>query len=323
MKPAFRKLSLPVSNSFVLKTDDMPLKNPWHYHPEIELMYVHNGHGTRFIGDSVASLEECDLFLIGSNLPHTTQRDLHYYSDHPNEKPFAIVVQFHPDFLGKDLFRTPEFMSIQVLLSHARRGLRFIGPERKTLGLRLIQLHALAPANRTLELLNILLVLAEIENYQHLSSEGFVNSYGELHHTKLNKVYEYSVNHFMERISIEVVADLANLTPAAFCRFFKARTGKTYLEYLNELRISFASKLLAEDKLNISEVAHQSGFQNLSLFNRQFKEVKGMTPSEYREDILYGDIAATVKGFASSDHAKIRAVKYQLSEVDLTSLVAY
>jgi AraC-like DNA-binding protein len=285
MKPAFRKLTLPVTNSFVVKTDDMPLKNPWHYHPEAELIYLNNGHGTRFIGDSVGSLEDGDLFLIGSNLPHTTQRDLHYYHERQGEKPFSIIVQFLPDFLGKDFFKTPEFFCIQMLLMNARRGLRFTGAERKAVGTRLMQLHTLSPPYRTLELITILLELSDLTSYEYLSSEGFVNVYGELHHARLNKVYEYSVNHFMDRIPIEVVADLANLTPAAFCRFFKARTGKTYIEYLTKLRISFACKLLAEDKLNISEVGNLSGFTNISLFNRQFKELIGMTPSEYREFI--------------------------------------
>jgi AraC-like DNA-binding protein len=155
------------------------------------------------------------------------------------------------------------------------------------LGDRIMQLHKLSPAHRILELIAILLELAQSENCEYLSSEGFVNVYGELHHSKLNKVYEYSVNHFMEKISIEVVADLANLSPAAFCRFFKSRTGNTYLKYLTDLRISFACKLLVEGKLNISDIAHQSGFQNLSLFNRQFKELKGLTPSEYQVQLTH------------------------------------
>jgi AraC-like DNA-binding protein len=290
MKPAFRRLTLPVSNSFVLKTDNMPIRNPWHYHAEIELLYLHEGHGTRFIGDTVGSLQARELFLIGSNLPHTTQRDLHYYNDHPDESPFSIVVQFLPDFLGKDFFKTPEFYSIQRLIGRSARGLGFRGRECEIIGGRLMKLHNLLPAYRILELVSILLELSETEDYEYLSSEGFVNVYGELHHTKLNKVYEYSVNHFMERIPIDVVAELANLTTAAFCRFFKSRTGKTYLEYLTDLRISFACKLLAEDKLNISDIAHQSGFQNLSLFNRQFKELKTVTPSEYQQELLHGNL---------------------------------
>ena len=287
MKPAFRKLSLPVSNSFVVKPDDMPLKNPWHYHPEIELVYVQEAQGTRFIGDSVASLEPNDLYLIGSNLPHTTQRDLHYYNDHPDKKPYSIVIQFLPDFLGKEFFRAPEFSPIQRLIARAGRGLRFTGAETTKLENRFLHLHELSPHTRILELLDILMELAETDEVQYLSSEGFVNVYGELHHAKLNRVYEYSVNHFMERIPIEMVADLASLTPAAFCRFFKTRTGRTYLEYLTELRINFACKLLVEDRFNISEIGHQSGFQNLSLFNRQFKSLKGITPSKYKAQLLH------------------------------------
>ena len=267
----------------------MPLKNPWHYHPELEIICFLKGHGTRFIGDSVGSLIPGEIFLIGPNLPHTIQRELHYYNEHLDERPEVIIVQFLPDFLGKDFFKKPEFLSIQRMIVHAKGGLRFSGTIGETIGMRLMQLHAFAPAFRILELVSILFELSESES-EYLSSEGFVNVYGDLHHTKLNKVYEYSVNHFMERISIEVVSDLANLTPAAFCRFFKARTGKTYLEYLTDLRISFVCRLLVEEKHNISEIARQSGFQNLSLFNRQFKEVKGITPSEYQQELLHGKL---------------------------------
>jgi AraC-like DNA-binding protein len=283
MKPAFRKLMTPVSHSFVVKTDDVPLKNPWHYHPEVELLYFHECFCNMFVGDAVERVKDGDLLLVGTNLPHTIQRDFQYYNDHPEDKPLVHIMQFLPYFLGRDFFDTEEFLPVQRLLRRAERGIKFTGPECKVLGKRLSEMHRLSPPHRILELLSILLELASSEQYQYLSSEGFVNFYAQLHHTRLNKVYEYSVNYFMEKVTIESVASLANLTPAAFCRFFKSRTGRTYLEYLTDLRISFACKLLAEDKLNISEIAYQSGFQNLSLFNRQFKEIKKITPSEYQQ----------------------------------------
>lgn len=286
MKPAFRKLTLPVSNSFVVKTDDIPLKNPWHYHPEVELVYFYEGRGTRFIGDSICGIKNRELILIGTNLPHTFQRDQHFYQEHAGQKPLLVITQFLPEFLGREFFRTPEFQTIQRLLIRAGRGLFFTGKEPEILGERLMELRALSPSMRILELISILLELSEIDDCTYLSSEGFVNIYAELHHTRLNKVYEHSVNHFMERISVETVADLANLTPASFCRFFKARSGRTYHDYLTDLRIGFACKLLAENKFNVSEVARQSGFRNLSLFNRQFKELKGVTPTEYQIQLM-------------------------------------
>lgn len=282
MKPEFRKLMMPVSHSFVVKTDDVPLKNPWHYHPEVELIYFHDCSCTMFVGDAVEPMKSGDLLLVGSNLPHTIQRDFQYYNDHPGRKPLVHIIQFLPDFLGRYFFSTEEFLPIQRLLRRAGRALRFTGPERLTLGSRLSRLSKLAPAKRILELIDILDQLAASEERQFLSSEGFVNVYGQMHHTRLNKVYEYSVNYFMEKVTIESVASLASLTPPAFCRFFKVRTGKTYLEYLTELRIAYACKLLAENKHNISDIARQSGFQNLSLFNRRFKELKNVTPSEYQ-----------------------------------------
>ena len=287
MKPAFRKLSLPVSSSFVLKNDDMPIKNPWHYHPEIEIAYSYKGKGTVFVGDTVEILREHDLLMFGSNLPHTTQRDYSYYEKHLNEKPLAVIVQFLPGFLGWDLYKAPEFQRLDRLFKVAGRGIRFTGKSREKIGKKLMAMQTLSPSTRLLRLLSILVELAECEQYELLCSEGFVNVYGELHHARLNMVYEYSVNHFMERIALEKVADLANLTPAAFCRFFKSRTGATYHEYLATLRINFSCKLLAENRIVISEVARQSGFQNLSLFNRKFKELKGVTPSEFQRGLIF------------------------------------
>jgi AraC-like DNA-binding protein len=280
MKPTFRKLPQPLSGSFILRTDDMPFNNPWHFHPEIELLYFHHAHGTRFIGDSVGRINQGELVLIGSNLPHVGQRDAFYYREHANDSPQVKIIQFLPDFLGKDFWRCMEMQSLPRLFEKAEQGLLYAPQDMESLQPRLLALADLQPAQRLLELLGILLELTKMP-CQALASPTFVETYTRSHHHKLNKVYEYSVNHFMDKITIAEVAHLTHLSEAAFCRFFKQHTGKTYIEYLAELRIAFACKLLAENKLTIRAVAAECGYQNLSLFNRQFKALKGITPSQY------------------------------------------
>lgn len=288
MKPALKRLSLPASQSFVIKTDDMPPLNPWHYHPEVELLYAHKGYGTRFVGDSVGTLTEGDIVLIGSNLPHTTQRNRLAHDELPDAPPLLVIVQFMPDFLGESFFQLPECQAVGHLLERAKRGVLFTGPERALLGSRLLRMLELPPALRLIELLTVLIGLAEAEQYQYLAANTFVNTYATLPHQRLHSVYTYSVNHFMHRIPIDTVADLAHMSVPGFCRYFKNQTGKTYVQYLTELRIAFACKLLTENRLSIHDIAQQCGFHNMSLFNRQFKAIKACTPSEYLVRVTRG-----------------------------------
>lgn len=288
MKPALKRLSLPLSQSFVAKPDDMPVFNPWHYHPEVELVYAHKGHGTRFVGDSVGTLTEGDIMLIGSNLPHTTQRNRLAQGELSDEPPFLVIVQFMPHFLGDSFLQLPECQAIAHLLERAKRGILFTGPERASLGSRLLRMLTLPPTLRLIELLTVLTELAEAEQYQYLAASSFVNTYATLQHQRLHSVYTHSVNHFMHRITIETVADLAHMSVPGFCRYFKNQTGKTYVQYLTELRIAFACKLLTENRLAIHDIAQQCGFHNTSLFNRQFKALKACTPSEYFVRITRG-----------------------------------
>jgi AraC-like DNA-binding protein len=283
MKPTFRKLTIPNQRSFVLRSNVMPLSEAWHYHPEVEIYYSHHGRGKFFIGDSIEQVNEGELFLIGSNLPHSSQRDASFYDQNPEQpEPFSIVIQFLPTFLGENFFELPEFKIIQHLLQRAKRGLIFDLRTWKEMSQQILDLKNHPPHKQVLFLLDILTELSNVDSFRYLSSELFVNTYNNHHHAKLNKVYEYTYENFTQPVSLEKVADLACLTPTGFCRFFKKRTGKTYFEFLAELRIALSCKLLAENQMIISAIAYDCGFQNVSLFNRQFKEIKGCTPTEYQ-----------------------------------------
>ncbi len=285
MKPNFLKIIPPIENSLVIKTD-RALATPWHYHPEVELLYCIKGKGTDYIGNSIEGIEEGELIMCGENLPHTRLGDKEYYEKNPLEKPEAIVVQFKKDFLGKDFFDVKEFSHINELIGRASKGLRFLGNTRKTVGKRLVKIRKLEGTHAILELLSILHELARSQEYRFFNSVNYIVDAHEKSSEKINKVYKYTISNFQEPISLDIVAELTNHSKAAFCRFFKAHTRKTYFEYLSEIRIANACRLLREGNHDVTRACYASGFNNLSNFHKQFRRIVGTCPTQYRQDLL-------------------------------------
>jgi len=281
-KPHLLKIIPPFENSFVIKEDEIVWNNPWHYHPEIELLYCLKGKGTNFIGNSIRSIEEGELLLLGKNLPHTRQRDKEYYTANPGEKPESVVIQFRDDFLGEKFFDLREFSHIRELLSRALRGLKFYGVANNIVAEKLYRIKDHVGTIAILELLSLLDVLARSDEFDFLNTTNYVSNVHEKASQKINKVYHYTIGHFREPISLSDVAALTNHSPAAFCRYFKTRTRKSYFQYLTEIRIAYACELLMEGNLDVSEVCFASGFNNLSNFHKQFRKIVKITPSEYR-----------------------------------------
>lgn len=285
-KPHLLKIIPPLENSIVIKGDDIAWNNPWHYHPEIELLYCIKGKGTNFIGNSIRTIEEGELLLLGKNLPHTRQRDAIYYQQNPTEKPESVVVQFRDDFLGPHFFELKEFAHIQKLFQEAKVGLKFYGAIMTKVAPKLEMIKKLNTTTAILELLTILDCLARSAEFVHLNAINYVSDAHEKYSQKINRVYHYTIDHFREPISLAQVASLTNHSIAAFCRYFKTRTRKSYFQYLTEIRIAYACERLMEGNLDVTRVCFASGFNNLSNFHKQFKKVMGLTPSEYRHKSL-------------------------------------
>jgi AraC-like DNA-binding protein len=281
-KPRLLKIIAPVENSIVIKGDEIAWNNPWHYHPEIELLYCIKGKGTNFIGNSIRNIEEGELLLLGENLPHTRQRDKDYYLQNPEEKPETIVIQFKKEFLGADFFNVKEFAHITGLFSRALRGLKFGGETREKVIGKLEVIGSLSSTSAVIELLSILDELARSSEFQYLNGVHYVANAHEKSSQAINKVYLYTIEHFREPIKLEDVAALTNHSPAAFCRYFKSRTRKTYFQYLTEVRVGYACEKLMEGSMDITRICYASGFNNLSNFHKQFRKVMKETPSEYR-----------------------------------------
>jgi AraC-like DNA-binding protein len=281
MKPILRKVDSG-NNSFSIREDIYPfLYNHWHFHPEIELTYIRKSTGLRLVGDSMAPFEDGDLVLLGSNLPHMWRSDSIYFQNIPALTIEAIAIHFREDFWGNSFMQLPELRQIKEMLDIAKRGLKILGETREKVIAAMEQnLHATG-STRIEFLLGILDTISRSGDYTLLSSPGFNKTYDLTTTDKINIIYTYTFNNFKKNISIKDAAEAANLSPNSFCRYFKTRTLKTYWQFLLEIRIGYACKLLIENKESISQICYECGFNNLSNFNRQFKALLKITPLQY------------------------------------------
>lgn len=248
----------------------------WHYHPELELVYVRGGHGRRHVGSHVSHFQDGDLILVGSNLPHLG------FTDRMTANVKETVVQFAPSFPHAEFLALPELRKARELMERARNGISFHGNTRAVQGGRLERLIDLPPLGRLLLLVDVLNELALSEEYEDLNAEGFhleIETHG---YERFNQVQEFIGANFERDISLDEISGVAAMTVAAFCRYFKKTTGKTFVTYLNDFRIVYACKLLADDHSTVQNVAFDSGFNSVSQFNRAFKKHTGKTATEYR-----------------------------------------
>lgn len=257
---------------------------PWHFHPEFELVYIMEGSGTRFIGDGIDTFQPGDLVFIGSNLPHWYRNDPEYYDNDPTLKAASIVIQFTTDFLGETFLFSPEMFKIHQVLQRAQRGLEIHGLLAQKVSRMMTEITSLKGMDRLLHLLSILNTISNSEEFKLLSNKGPTVGININDPKRINKVYEYVMNHFTESITIEDASNLIHMCPSTFCRYFKKRTRKTFSNFLNEIRISHACKLLIEEDLSVTEICYKSGFNNISYFNRQFKSHKNLTPQAFRNE---------------------------------------
>ncbi|MCR5887489.1 AraC family transcriptional regulator [Hymenobacter sp. J193] len=252
----------------------------WHYHPEYELVYVPRGTGRRHIGQHISRFEQGELALIGPNLPHLS---FSYGQQGAFEE---IVVQLRADFMGEAFWQRPELAAIQQLLSRSQQGLCFGPATRAALDPLLRQLLTEPPLARLLTLLRVLQLLAETTEVEPLhAGSGGLGPHGR-EQQRLSKVYQYLEENYRRPIGVDEVADVANLSVPAFCRYFKKMTRHTLTDFLQEYRVSQACRLLVNEDLTITQICYGSGFNNVSHFNKTFRRHTGQSPSEYRRQRL-------------------------------------
>lgn len=274
------------ANAFTIKHNVYPnFLKIWHYHPELELVFILKSTGTRFIGDSIEKFKEGEVVLIGENLPHMWLNEKKYFEENSSIIAEAIAFHFKKDFLGPEIFQAPEFKDIKVLIENAKFGLKFkrINPDIK---IRMQKLSQLSGFERLLEFLQILNDLSQHKDIKFLSSTGFLNTFKKTGNQTLDKTYAYIFKNFTNQITLDDVASIANMNASSFSRFFKRVNRKSFNEYLNEIRIGYACKLLTEHEYNITTICYESGFNNISNFNRQFKKITGKSPSKFLKSHL-------------------------------------
>ena len=281
-KPLYRQLTYNTNCSFHVKVDTGErLRNSWHYHPQIELIWLKGSEGTRIIGNSVGPFRHNDIFLIGKNTPHIFLHEDKYLED-VCHSPEAVVVQFYETFLGKEFLELPEAKEIQVLFDVAKEGV-CISDRVKTEMIPLMEeMLSVTALDRILLLLQILRVMVKRQSYDLLTKEELITHWNKEPNRRMSKILDFTSENYDKNIKLEHVAEIVNLTRESFCRYFKSNAGKSYLDFLIEFRISKACKEILKNEMSIKEIAYACGFNSLSNFHYQFKKIIKQSPNEYK-----------------------------------------
>jgi len=283
MKIMHEQVDLPGGSPLKVKWDDFPhFTFPWHYHSEYEIVYIIKSHGLRYVGDNMNRFSEGNLVLIGSNVPHLWKNTPEFYAENSQLRVNAIVIQFPEDFVQglKDLY--PEFRNIRELLLRAERGICFEGAVSKSIGDQLLSLLKLKGIDRLLSFIKILEKMAVTNEYHLLASEAYKTSAAIGTDQRLSKILNYIQLNYQDELSVDAIAKKFNMNTTAFCRYFKENTSKPMVQYINEMRVGYACKLLMDKSLSVSEICFESGFNNIANFNRIFKRINDCSPSVYR-----------------------------------------
>lgn len=287
MKPHLLKVSLNPESSFnILQKKGVDFYNQWHFHPEVELIYVHKGRGTRFIGTDVHRFEPDELFLFGSNLAHMWRCDPEYFQKDSKQKAEVTIIYFHHDFLGDRFFNLPELKGIESLLEKAKQGIKITGHTKVQIKELMSKLSEARGSERIITLLTILEKIANSKEKQYINSIYHEIKIEKAEANRLNKVFQYISDNFQRKITLSEIASVANLSAKAFCRYFKSKTRKTFYDFLLEVRVAHACDLLLEKDMPIYEVCYDCGFNNLSNFNRYFKKIMEKTPTNYKWEFM-------------------------------------
>lgn len=281
-KPSFEKISPSFGSSILVKQHTKKIENRfafWHFHPELELVYVNKAQGKRHIGNHLSYFNNSQLILIGSNLPHNG------FTDRFCANGSEIIIQFKSDFLGADFFNIPEMNAIIALFDRAKKGILFKLEIKSIVGPKVEKLMEYDGMTRVLKFLEILNDLAVTDDYTILNANGFAFETKPQDSTKIDIIFKYINTNFKDHISLKEMADKVSMTVPGFCRYFKRATGKTFTQLVNEYRIVHATKLLNESQMSITDICYECGFNNFSHFNKQFKEITGKSASKYRNEI--------------------------------------
>jgi AraC-like DNA-binding protein len=258
---------------------------PWHFHTHFEFVLINHSTGRRMVGDHIGYFEADDLVFIGSLLPHVWVNDPIYLEGKAPEKADALVLHFTEEFLGEDFINIPEIDNFRKVLNLADRGMVLYGETRSQINALMREMPGMNGLQRLSTLFLIFDLMSTTTEYDLLASPQFVQNFHYDASNRFKKINEYIMQNFDKDISLADIASVGSMGISAFCNFFKEQFRVTFVEYLTTVRIGHACKLLSKNDRNVVEVAYECGFNNLANFNRQFKKLKSMTPSDYRKTL--------------------------------------
>jgi len=287
MKAELRPLTSTPDRSFLIRTDiGQNLVNNWHYHPETELLFIKKSSGTWLIGDHIGHFQSGDIVLIGPDLPHCFRHEKKYTMKNARTTGETICIKFLPEIFGNVFLNLPEMKTIKKVLSESSCALRLYGKSKMTISKIIDKILTAPPGKKMIHLLSILEAIAEYKEFTTLSSKGFMQSHDESDKERIKAIFEFTFNHYRDKITINDLASLVNMTRESFCRYFKAKTKKTYSRFLMEVRIGSACRLLVENELNVAGISYECGYNNISHFNHQFKFITGKKPLQYKREAM-------------------------------------
>lgn len=280
--PKLEPISPPFGSSLAIadyKGEAKGAPASWHFHPEMEIVFVNGGNGKRHIGNHISYYTNGDLIFIGPNLPHFG------FTNRLTENKSEVVIHIKEDFLSPQFFEIPEMQHIQKLFERSKQGIIFTGNSKREIGGKIEALLAMPPFKRMLSFIEILQDMALSNDYQLLNVAGVALESKPQDTERLDAIYQLVSAEFQRAIALSEAAELVSMSDQAFSRYFKSKTGKTFTQFVNEYRLVHACKLLSEKHLSITSVCYECGFNNFSHFNKKFKDYTGKSPSQFRNEI--------------------------------------
>lgn len=280
------KIPITTNESFLVQEDRQPhFYGILHSHPELQITLILKSTGTLLAGDYVGQFKPGDVFIMGTNCPHVFKNDAAFYDGNDRLEAHSISIFLGTKFLKNQLLEIPETEGFAELVSRAQTGLKIRVDKLPGLEAQLMHIRETEGFSKLISLFEIIQKLISSSAFEPLSKNSLESHVNELDGKKLNDIFEFILDNYTREISLEEMAEVAHLTRQSFCRFFKRTTRKTFVAFLNELRVDKATQLLRDQDSSIAEVSYQVGFGNLSHFNRQFLKIKKTTPSSFRSKL--------------------------------------
>lgn len=283
MSALFEKIHLKEDESFFIGVfQDNLEKSAWHYHNNFEISFITEGSGKRIVADSIEEFQPGDLVFLGRNLPHVWIADKETRT--PSDRALEMVfLQFTPNILSPQLLVLPEFGNVKRALEFSERGIQIVEQTLNEVSEFMLQLPYLKSFERMLHFFRMLNIIGKSDTNISLASDDYIKKRFKTGNKRIATIHDYLMANYREAVNLKELADLVNMAEGSLCRFFKENMGITLFEYLNRIKTDFACKLLMDPDLSIMEVCFDSGFNNLSHFNKQFRKMAGMSPSEFRK----------------------------------------